>query len=163
MTSLHLYKRKFLVRHIPNLSDIKSVHYERYFLLQENGVEIRVQSRGNAFEIERKSVSESGQEQVSKYEISREAFSILKQAATEAVIRESYLLSENPYVAIKIYQGKFQGFMRAEAAFTSPEEAASFVPLEWMGPEITDSPLGRDSQLLSMNMDDVETLINEAA
>ena len=157
------YKRKFLVRFVPDLANIKSVHYERYFLLQENGIEIRVQSRGNDFEIERKSLSETGEEEISKYQISREAFGILKQAATEAIVRESYLLSEDPHLAIKIYQGKFQGFIRAEVAFATPEEADRFAPFEWMGREITDSPLGRDSQLLAMSMDDVEKLIHETA
>jgi CYTH domain-containing protein len=73
----------------------------------------------------------------------------LRAKAGQSLLRESYSLSKkNPRISIKMYQGKYRGFVFAEVEFDSLKESASFSPLEWMGSEITDTKLGRDAWLL---------------
>ena len=82
--------------------------------------------------------------------ISKEEYEALKSNATDVIERDSYLLSNNPKVSVKIYHGKQEGLVRAEIEFESEEEAQTFVPYDWFGEEITNKPEGKDATLMTM-------------
>ena len=86
-----------------------------------------------------------------KKEISEQEFNQLKEKSSEAIIRDRYNISSNPEVAIQVYHGRFEGLVRAEVEFETEEEAKSFIPLPWMGKEMTGLPIARDSKLLDLN------------
>ena len=143
-------ERKFLVKTLPDLSGKTKQVFERYYLYRGKGVDVRIQKVDSTYEFERKSeVSGLGRE-TQKFEITKEEFEALKKKSGEGIIRDSYLMSENPEVTIKIYHGRFEGLVRAEVEFTSEEDAKKFTSHDWMGEEITDTPLGRDSRLLDL-------------
>ena len=68
------------------------------------------------------------------------------------LVRESYLISKtSPRILIKKYKGDYRGFVFAQVEFDSIEAMERFEPLDWMGTEITNSPLGRDAWLLGLD------------
>lgn len=60
-------------------------------------------------------------------------------------------MSKNPKITLQIYQGELNGLIRAEVEFESTEEANEFIPLLWMGKEITGLDIARDSTNLKNN------------
>jgi CYTH domain-containing protein len=154
-------ERKFLVKTLPDLSGKTKQNFERYYLYRGLGIDVRIQKVNNTYEFERKSeTSELGRE-TQKFEITKEEFEALKRNSGEAINRESYLVSENPEITIKIYHGRFKGLVRAEIEFVSTEDAEKFIPLDWMGKEITDTPLGRDSRLLDLTDKEFKDLLSK--
>lgn len=47
-------ERKFLISKMPDLSNFESVRYERYYIYRDGNIEMRVQKKGEQYEIERK-------------------------------------------------------------------------------------------------------------
>ena len=47
-------ERKFLIKRMPDLSNFESVIYERFYIFRNDIVEMRVQKKGEKYEIERK-------------------------------------------------------------------------------------------------------------
>lgn len=144
-------ERKFFVTQMPDLSGITPQHYERHFLQRENGKEIRISKIDDSYVYEVKSEISSLERTRTKRQITKEEFEKFKQNSSEAIIRDKYSISVNPNIAIQIYHGRFTGLIRAEVEFGSTEEAVSFNPPSWMGKEMTDLPLARDSKLLDLN------------
>ena len=150
-------ERKYLINNMPDLSNVKPIRYERYYLMRDNDVEERIQKKGLKYEYEIKRNISSLERTKDIKNISEEEFNRLKQNADESIIRDSYKLSDS--VSIKIYHNRFQGLERAEVEFDSKEEALRYKPEEWMGLEITNSPLGRDSKLLDLTDDEFRKLL----
>lgn len=148
----HEIERKFLVETMPNLKGVKPVLQERYFLQHGDLVEERIQAYGTIFEYEMKTAVSPKEWRREKRLLTGEQFFSLQKKASPAIVRESYSLSKkNPRVSIKVYQGIYQGLVYAEVEFDSLKEFESFKPLSWMGLEITNSPLGRESWLLTFD------------
>ncbi|MDE2038173.1 MAG: hypothetical protein KGI69_03065 [Patescibacteria group bacterium] len=152
-------ERKFFVKEMPDISNIQPLHYERYFLKRENGVEERVSKINEKYVYEKKHEISNLERTRDKKEISAEEFNLLKRDATEVLIRDRYDLSENPKISIQIYQGKFKGLVRAEIEFDSEEDAKKFRPFVWMGSEMTDLPIARDSKLLDLSESEFKRLL----
>lgn len=155
-------ERKFLVKSLPDFGDQKSVWYERYYLERGNGVEKRIQKKGDKYEFEElNEISELTRNKVKK-EITEAEFVRLKADAKESIIRESYLLADSiPEISVKIYHDKFEGLIRAEIEFDSEEEAINFKQPSWFGVEITNTPLGRDSRLLDLTTEEFSKLLKD--
>ena len=153
-------ERKFLVKTLPDLSNLKPIRYERHYLNKDTGLEKRIQKKGDNYELEELQ-SELGLSRVKfKKEITLKEFEQLKKQAREAIIRDSYQISDNPQVSIKIYHGRFEGLIRVEVEFSSEEQAKDFQPLQWFGLEITDTPLARDSSLLGLSNEHLKKLLS---
>ncbi len=152
-------ERKFLIKSMPDLSGLAPIRYERYYLRIEPDFEERIQKVGDRYERETKSRKSDLERTADKTRISQEEFDTLKSQAQSAIVRDSYLVSENPEITIKIYRGQHEGLARAEVEFDTVDEARAFVPLSWMGREITQSPLGRDSQLLGLGEEEFRQLL----
>ena len=148
----HEIERKFLIQEMPSLRGRKSSLYERHFLQHGDLVEERIQKCGDVFEYEIKTAL-SPRERIREREIITEAeFKKLKAKASKVILRESYLISKkSPRISINKYKGEYKDLEFAEVEFDNNEERENFEPLEWMGTEITDSPLGRDSKLLNLD------------
>ena len=161
MIKMEEIERKFLIKMLPDLSKFKKSSYERYFLFRNKDVEIRIQTVGNKYELERKVNKNNLSSEKHKFDITKDEFNALKKFPSESIIRDSYLVSTNPEVTIKIYKGKFNGLKRAEVEFKSLDEAKKFVLLDWFGKEITDTNLGRDSELLELSEEEFHKLLEE--
>ncbi|MEN9921948.1 MAG: hypothetical protein RL097_224 [Candidatus Parcubacteria bacterium] len=152
-------ERKFLIKAMPDLLGITPVRYERYYLKREAGVEERIQKKGTKFEHEKKTLISTLERTREKREISEEEFLRLKKEAGEAIVRDGYGLGNN--TSIKIYHGRFEGLLRVEIEFATKEDALAYKPEQWMGDEITASPLGRDSTLLDLSESEFLSLVKK--
>lgn len=142
--------RRFLVNKIPNLKGIECVPQNRFCLYRKNGIVIRVQTSGNVFELERKVDTSTYVREGEKISITKEEFSVLSELAPDSVIRDNYIIKKMPLVVLRIYHGRFEGLVRAEIKFKSIDEAKRFVPFQWLGKEITNTPLAKDETLLGL-------------
>lgn len=154
-------ERKFLIKTMPDLSNFESVIYERYYIYRDEKIEMRVQKKGDKFEIERKEMVNELNAIKTKMEISAPEFEKLKKLSTEAILREGFFISSSPDVSIKIYHGKHEGLKKIEVEFGSEEEAKAFQIPSWYGKEITDSILSRDSKLLDLKEEEIKKFLEE--
>lgn len=152
-------ERKFSVKKLPNLSGIIPISYERYYLKIEPALEERIQKKGDTFEHGIKQTLSDLSRTTTKTEITEHEFEFLKKQTLKSVLRESYCILENPKLSIKIYHGDHEGLIRAEVEFSSEKEAKNFVPYGWMGEDITNNPLGRDSRLLQLSSAEFKELL----
>lgn len=148
----HEIERKFLIRHMPKLSGITPELQERYFLQHGDLAEERIQKKGDVCEYELKMALSPREWRREKRTIDEKEFTMLSRRAPKVILRESYSFSKkNPRVSIKKYKGDYRGLELAEVEFDSAVESEHFKPLEWMGVEITNSQLGRESWLLDLD------------
>ncbi len=139
-------ERKFLVKVMPDLSHIAPIEMERYYLPAETNEEIRIQRVGASYSYERKiAISVRGRSKEIR-RLTKSEYDDLKTRASSVVTRASYSLGSG--LSIKVYGDQFEGLVRAEQEFESERQADAYTPESWMGKEITDTPLGRDSRLL---------------
>jgi CYTH domain-containing protein len=153
-------ERKWLVKELPYLSDKIPVLYERHFLFIGNGIEIRIQKKGDKYEFERKEEISDLSRTDQKFEISSEEFEELKKLSKKSLIRESFFIDDNPEITLKVYKGDYEGLIRVEVEFNSEEEAQAFKPLKWFGEEITHTVIGKDKNLVELSKDEFLKLIN---
>lgn len=152
-------ERKFFIKEMPDLSGIEPLHYERYFLERGNGKEIRISKINDSYVYEEKSELSELERTRTKREITREEFEQLKEKASEGLVRDRYAFSSNPDIAIQVYRGRFEGLIRVEVEFDSEEEAKAFLPLPWMGKEMTGMPIARDGQLIELSDEEFKRYI----
>lgn len=153
-------ERKFLIKKMPDISSLQPLHYERFILPTEEGEE-RIQKVGDLFELEKLVEDSDLTRHIHKKSITKDEFERLKRKSLASVERDSYQISKDPNITVNVYKGIHKGLARAEVGFESEDEAHDFVPLEWMGKEITNSPLGRDSKLAKLSKDEFTNLIKE--
>lgn len=151
--------RKFLVKYLPNLADIKKEVYERYYLYIGGPTVVRVQKIDDKYELERKVNESDLVRQGETIQITQEEFDGLKTLAKQKIIRDSYLIQENPKIVIRIYQGDYAGLKRIEVNFKNVEESKNFTPLDWFGKEITNSALAQDGRLLRLKKEEFQELL----
>lgn len=156
-------ERKFLIKRMPDLSEFKSVAYERYYIFKDDTVEMRVQKKGDKYEIERKEIIDELNAKKTKLAISEPEFEKLKQLGGEVILRESFFISSNPDVSIKIYHGKHEGLKKIEVEFNSESEAKAFQIPDWYGEEITSSIISRDSKLVDLSDEEFRNFLDEKA
>lgn len=152
-------ERKFLINKLPNLKGKTKEEFERYYFFRGNGIEIRIQRINITYEFERKVRKSKLGSRIYKFPISREEFEYFKPKNSDSIIRDNYKISVNLNVSVKIYHERFEGLVRVEVEFNTEKEANKFTPLDWMGREITNSPLGRDSRLLDLSDKEFNELI----
>jgi len=145
--------RKFLVKSVPDLSNLSVTQYNRFYLYNANGVVVRVQSVGGKYELERKADKSELVRNEQKIEITKDEFEVLSKLTDKNILRDSYLIS--------VYHGKFEGLARAEVSFKSVEEAQNYKPLDWFENEVTNSPLAKDGELLNLSKEEFEELLNK--
>lgn len=151
--------RKFLVKQLPDLARKKHWAQNRSYLYRKNGIVIRLQSNGEAFELERKVSKTDLLRESEKMPITKEEFEVIGKLAPDHVMRDNYVMSETPRMILRVYHGQFEGLVRAEIEFQSVEEANQFIPLPWMAKEITSTPLARDETLFDLTDIEFQNLL----
>jgi adenylate cyclase len=151
-------ERKWIVKELPNVSGQTPLQYERYFLFNADGIEVRIQRKGDKYEFERKVEASELTRTGQKFEISEAEYSLFQELSIGEIIRESYIVNN---VSVKVYKGKHKGLIRAEIEFESEEEATTFEPLDWFGEEITNTDLGKDKKLMNLDERMFQSLLDE--
>ena len=152
--------RKFFPKKMPDLTGKKMIHTERYILFLENNVELRIQSKDNFYELERKVKNNEMSREINIQEITKGEFVLLKKLSIKNIVRDSYILRESPEIALRIYRGEFEGLIRLEVDFNSEEEAKNFLPPDDYGVDITNSVLGMDGRLAKLTKEDFLSELN---
>lgn len=138
--------RRFILSDLKNIPLSKKLRYERYYI-DDN---VRIQKKGDIYE---KEILENNVT-ISKYSISKNEFEKLKINSKQAIIRDSYLYLLDSNISVKKYYDKYEGLIRIEVKFDTIEDMEKFVPLEWFGNEITNTPLAFDSKLIKLTKED---------
>jgi CYTH domain-containing protein len=155
-------ERKWLLKEIPEECRSQApIHYERHFLFAKDGVETRIQKKGDKYEFERKVETNELTRNGVKFEITEVEFNLLKKLSIASLERQSYMLTENGHeISIKEYLGRHTGLIRAEVEFESEQGANDYQVPSWFGIEITDTPLGKDKKLAFLSAEQFKSLLN---
>ena len=149
-------ERKFLVQRVP--ADLGSLSHREidqgYLAVTDEGVEVRVRRSGAECYLTIK--SGAGRVRVEEeIEIDERRFRSL-WALTEGrrltKVRYRLPLGEGVCLELDVYAGALQGLTTAEIEFGSEEEAAAFVPPDWVGREITDDARYKNHRLATAGL-----------
>ena len=158
----HEIERKFLVKKIPRLWCIKKVSQERYFLQRGDLLEEGMKRKGSVYVRELKMMIAQNEKTREVTQVTQNVFEALKEKGTYVIERDSYeLTSTPPIISIKKYKGIYQGLVLAEIEFDSVDDMESFVPLDWMGAEVTDTLLGKDARLVDLDKETFKKKLQE--
>ncbi len=152
-------KRKFLVKKLPNLKWIDPVLYERYFLLRNDIMDIRVQKKWEKYQFERKEEENTLCAKKRAFDIDKKEYERLKSSSTEEIIRTSYKIQTDPKITLKIYSSRFDWLKRIEVSFKTEQAAEQYKPLEWFWKEITWTTLAKDSKLIDLSEKEFKKLM----
>lgn len=144
-------ERKYLIKQMPDLNNIKPIRYERYYIRDNVDNQVRVQKKDEKFELETKAKINDIEYKKEKQEITEQEFLKLIKECKTVIIRDSYLINENPNITIKIYHGKYEGLIRAEIEFNNEYEYNNFKIPKWFGKDISDTQLGMDAKLIKLD------------
>ena len=153
-TNFQAIERKFLVKFLPDdLVNMASSFCERYYLYTDDSVELRIQRKGDQYEMERKVAGTHSwvRDSFKAKMTEKEFLHLQKSVIGNPVLFEKYRVSSSPNVSIKKYSGHVDGFMLAEVDFPTLEEAQLFQPFDWLGREISDESFSRDSGLIHLS------------
>lgn len=153
-------ERKFFVKEMPDVSGMVPLQYERYFLKRGSGVEERITRVNDTYKYEKKAEVSRLERTREQREISKSEFEELAKTASEVIERERYDIATHPKIVIQVYKGRFAGLVRAEVEFTTEADAKAFVPLPWMGEEMTELPIARDGKLIDLSVEEFLTYVS---
>lgn len=154
-------ERKFLIRKLPELSEIQPIAYERRFLSNNSDKQIRIQRKNDKYELETKTKINELEYRKTKKEISEKEFLELSAKCSKTIIRDSYLISVAPEISVKIYHGDYEGLIRAEIEYKNLAEIKTLKLPIWFGREITGIKLASDAELIKLSRDEFWELLND--
>lgn len=152
-------ERKFFLKNMPSKPYLDEYSSTRHFLEKSTNIEERITIVKNTYYYDRKkTLSNLSRERIRRV-ISEEEFNNLSNRIKYTIKRKTVVVSVKPKISIHKYLGKYKGLVKVEVQFSTEEEAKNFKPLNWMGKEITGSIISRDSDLLKMDEDLVNSWV----
>lgn len=139
--------KRYIIDSLNGLNLSNPIRYERYYI--NDG--LRIQKKNDKYE---KEILDDMNNIIEKIDLSKAEFLDLKKIAYSEIIRDSYILLDNRKISIKKYLGRHLGLYRVEIAFDSVKEKNEYVKENWMGQEITNSPLAFDKYLSKLSDDE---------
>lgn len=136
--------KRYIVYSLKDLNLSNPIRYERYYINDR----LRVQRKDDKYS---KEILDDNNNVIEKIDISKSEFLKLKQSSYSEIIRDSYLFLKDERISIKKYLGKYRGLYRVEVTFSSIEEENEYIKENWMGEEITNSPLAFDKYLSKLS------------
>lgn len=120
-------------------------------------MELRIQQKGEEFELERKVKVDGLSSRKEKLTITLGEFKVLKTLSQASIERDGFIIDiDDREVGIKVYHGIYEGLIRAESEFAIKEEAESYLAPSWFGAEITGTKLGKDSELIKLSREEFD-------
>lgn len=139
--------KRFIVSNLDRLNLSSPLRYERYYINNN----LRIQKKNDVYE---KEELNENNEVTLKVMISEDEFNTLKEKAYKKIIRDSYLYLDDERISIKRYYGDYEGLNRVEVKFNSDDDMSNFQPYDWMGEEITNTPLAFDKDLSKLSREE---------
>ena len=100
---------------------------------------LRIRQKGEQYELTKKDGKSAQQRTEHTIHIKKEEFEMIWPTAQWKYEKERYLYPLGKQTAeIDIYLGNLKGYARVEVEFATEQEAKTFTPPDWFGPEITD-------------------------
>ena len=134
--------KRYIIFSLNNLQLSNPIRYERYYI-NEN---LRIQKKNNQFEKE----NLANNIVINKEIITAKEFNAYRKNATNYIIRDSYLYLKDNRISIKKYYQKYSPLIRVEVTFETEEEMRNYQKENWMGMEITNTPLAFDKDLSNL-------------
>ena len=151
--------RKYISFHLPDLSHVAPQHNERHYLYIGESSVIRIESKDDRYELEKKTDISKTVREEEVIPLAKEEFEQLAKYTSFHIVRDSYIVSDNPKTILRIYKGRFEGLNRCEVFFNTNEDALKYQPPKWFGTEITNTPLGKDMTLLKLSDEEFNELL----
>jgi adenylate cyclase len=141
-------ERKFVVREPPEGRDEQPAVSIRQGYLSLEPAEVRIRSLDDRrHELTVKSIGGLTRTEVT-LPLTGEQFDSLWPLVQASIEKTRHTWPENGRtVELDVYGGNLAGLLVAEVEFPSEEEATSFVPPQWFGPEVTSDARYRNSAL----------------
>jgi len=155
-----MIEKKFLLKHLP-VGAKKTEEQIRYFLVIKPSFEIRIQQTNNKYELEFKVKLPDGSVKLSATKLPKLIYIFLKLFAVKSIWRDTYFIADHQNFTLRVYHGLSEGLIRAEIDFENIDQADNFKPDAWLGREITNSDLSRDSKLVFLSKEKFLKLLSE--
>lgn len=141
-------ERKFLIKKIPNLSNIKCDKIIQSYLSCDPVIRIR-NVNDEKYYITIKSDGDIAREEL-EMEINKRQFDKLKEKAGNEIIKNRYKMPFNKYIIeLDIYEKcNILNLITAEIEFNSVEEAIDFKVPDWFADEVTYNSNYKNNNLL---------------
>ncbi len=141
-------ERKFLIKKLPdNLTSYKARKIEQAYLCTDPVV--RVRRDNDDYYLTYKSRGMIVREEYN-LPLTKEAYGhLLAKADGNIITKTRYEIPEkdNLTIELDVFEGKFDGLLLAEVEFASEEEALGYIPPEWFGEDVSNSPKYHNSTL----------------
>lgn len=150
-------ERKFLVEARPtNLDRYPCVAIEQgYLAYSEDGIEVRLRHKGDRYY---QTVKQGGAlvRMELEIELTKTQFEALWPATKgKRLLKNRYEMPyEDRVIELDIYWGSLEGLITADVEFDSVEQSQTFIPPDWLGPEITGHPKYRNRYLAQYGLSD---------
>lgn len=141
-------ERKFLIKTIPNNLEQYPFHLIEQAYLCTSPV-VRIRRQDEEYILTWKGGGMMAREEYN-LPLTKEGYEhMLPKADGNIITKKRYLipLSDGLKAELDIFSRKFEGLMIVEVEFPDTDTAASFLPPEWFGEEVTYSPLYHNSVL----------------
>lgn len=141
-------ERKFLIKTIPNNLEQYPFHLIEQAYLCTSPV-VRIRRQDEEYILTWKGGGMMAREEYN-LPLTKEGYEhMLPKADGNIITKKRYLipLSDGLKAELDIFSRKFEGLMIVEVEFPDTDIAASFLPPEWFGEEVTYSPLYHNSVL----------------
>lgn len=139
--------RRFILKSLDKIEISKPIRYERYYINDY----LRIQRKDDVFQ---KEILNEENDIIEKSNILENEFNELKKDSYSKIIRNSYLYLKNNAISIKEYLEEYKGLIRIEVSFKTTDEMNNYKKENWMGKEITDSPLAFDKYLSKLTKEE---------
>lgn len=151
------FERKYIILNteevMEKLKGKEATEYERYYTYIGKDGQIRISKKGNKYSIESAFGDYKG-----KVRITEEAFRQMTKNCIKVIKRTNYQLSNE--IKIKEYDGEYKGLFIVDVEFPNSEAYYNFKKLDWFGPEITSTKLGKDGTIIQLSREEVFDLID---
>jgi len=142
--------KRFILNSIDNLNLSAPIRYERYYINDK----LRIQKKSNTFE---KELLDDNNAIIEKVMINEKEFEKLKSQSYCNIIRDNFLYLDDNRISIKKYHDDYKGLLRIEISFSTEKEMNDYVKEEWMGAEITNTPLAFDKYLSKLTKEEFKS------
>ncbi|MDF2879569.1 MAG: gmk [Clostridiaceae bacterium] len=131
-------ERKFLVNHLPDLSDVPHCEIRQGYLDTE--IETRIRKQDNEYYKTIKSEGDMVREEIETI-ISEEEFNFLSKQVVNNFVEKTryYLLEGSNVIELDIYKNELNGLITAEVEFLDLKEAEDFNAPDWFDIEVTEN------------------------
>lgn len=154
-------ERKYLVKDLPNDLDSYPFHQIEQAYLSTQPV-LRIRQFDQEYIFTYKSGGMMARQEVELPLTKKSYLHLIKKADGTIIRKKRYQIPLTDHLTIELdqFEGSLTGFIMAEVEFPSIEEANSFLPPDWFGPDVTLDADFHNSSLSAMGPEERTAFLN---